>query len=344
MSKIYKGALIGCGYVSKIQLEAWSRIQGAEIVCLSSRNRGKAEKRAAEFRIEGVYTDYVAMMDSGLLDFVDIATQPPPHVEIVSEAAKRGLQVLCQKPAAGTLAELRQMIRVCSDAGVALMVNENCRFQPWFRKMKELMDGGAIGRPFYASMYSRWRGSCMETKFAGQPYFAEMPRLVIYELGVHYLDTLRYLFGEPMSVYAQSQRINQEIAGEELGVVLLRIGDLHAVVDMSWASVPSYDIEGGGSWGAFKIEGEKGTLYSRKDGLLRQISDDGEEQFQFPPDAVMSGYQAAQQHFIDCLRSGVEPETSGRQTLKTMELVFGAYHSAAVNRPYRVGVDLDCLS
>jgi len=124
---------------------------------------------------------------------------------------------------------------------------------------------------------------------------------------------------------------------------VLRIGGLHALVDMSWASVPSFDTEDGGSWGAFKIEGEQGTLYSRTDGLLRRISDDGEEQFQFPPDAVTVGYQAAQQHFIDCLRSGKEAETSGRQTLKTMELVFGAYHSAAVSRPYRVGLDLDCL-
>jgi hypothetical protein len=55
------------------------------------------------------------------------------------------------------------------------------------------------------------------------------------------------------------------------------------------------------------------------------------------------GYQFAQQHFIDCLRSGDASETSGRETLKTMELVFGAYDSATHNRVYRVGQDLDRL-
>ena len=72
-------------------------------------------------------------------------------------------------------------------------------------------------------------------------------------------------------------------------------------------------------------------------------TDGGEERFQFPPDSAMRGYQATQQHFVDCLRSGAEPETSGPETLKTMELVFGAYDSAAHDRVYRVGHDLERL-
>lgn len=343
LSKVYRGALIGCGYVSSFQLQAWSRIKGVEIVALSSRNQEKLKERAAEFDIPALYTDFRAMLDTESLDFVDIATPPNVHPEMVGEAADRGLHVLCQKPIAETLFELKEMIRICEKAKVLFMVNENCRFQPWFRKMKALLDKGVIGKPFYANMYCRWRGSFLKSRFEGQPFFTSMPRLVIYELGIHYLDTLRYLFKEPKSVYARARRVCRQITGEELAVLVLGIEDLTAVIDLSWASVPSYEHDQGFSWGEYRIEGDKGTLYLRKDGLLRLITDDEEQQFQFPADSELLSYQATQAHFIDCLRSGAEPETGGSETLKTMELVFGAYDSAANNRIYQVSNDQERL-
>lgn len=343
MPKVYRGALIGCGYASSFQLQAWSRIEGVKIVALSSRNRENAEKRAKEFTIPAIYTDFRVMLNKESLDFVDIATPPGAHLEIVEEAAGKGLQVLCQKPIADTISELKKMIQICEKANVLFMVNENCRFQPWFRKMKDLLDKGVIGNPFYASMYCRWRGSFLKNSFENQPFFAQMDRLVIYELGVHYLDTLRYLFGEPESIYTQAHRICRRIAGEEQAVLMLRIKDLTAVVDLSWASVPSFEYAKKVSWGEYSIEGEKGTLYLRKDGTLRLITDDDEKRFQFPPDSELLGYRATQAHFIDCLLSGTTPETSGKETLKTMELVFGAYDSAANNRIYHVNNDRERL-
>jgi predicted dehydrogenase len=209
--------------------------------------------------------------------------------------------------------------------------------------MKALIDEGAIGRPYYANFTSRWRASLPVANFGARPWFAEMPRFVNYELGVHYLDTLRYLFGEADSLYAQMRRVSPHIAGEDLAMLMLRIGEVTAVVDMSWASIPAWEAEQSVSWGEYRIEGTEGTLHLRKDGLLRLITDEDEERYPFPSNSEVLGYQGAQQHFIDCLRSGVEPETSGRETLKTMELVFGAYDSAAHDRIYYIGRDLERL-
>ncbi|MFH1927367.1 MAG: Gfo/Idh/MocA family oxidoreductase [Chloroflexota bacterium] len=345
MSKIYRGALIGCGYASRFQLIAWARIEEAKIVAVSSRTREKAERRAAEFGVPAVYADYRKMLDAEALDFVDIATPPAPHLEMVSEAARRGLPILCQKPIAASLAELQEMIRVCHQAGVTFMVNENCRFQPWFRKMKTLLDAGAIGQPYYANFTSRARATLPIADFGVRPWFAEMPRFVNYELGVHYLDTLRYLFGEAESVYAQMRRVSQYIEGEDLTTLMLKMGEVTAVVDMSWVSIPIWEDIGEKkvSWGECRIEGTEGTLHLDTGGLLRLITDEGEKRFPFPPNSEVLGYQGAQQHFIDCLRSGEESETSGSETVKTMELVFGAYDSAEHDRIYRVGNDLERL-
>lgn len=344
MAKVYRGALIGCGYASWFQLTAWSRIENVEIVALASRRRENAQRRAIEFNIPAIYTDYRQMLDAEALDFVDIATPPIVHLEMISEAAKRGLQVLCQKPIASTLAELREMIRICDEAGVTFIVNENGRFQPWYRQMKKLLDAGAIGRPFYANFTSRARMTLPTMDAGGQTdLFSKMSQLVLYELGVHFLDTLRYLFGEATSVYAQTRRISPHIAGEDLATLTLQIGEIVAAVDMSWVSLPAWEAGQGGSWAEVRLEGERGTLHLQKDGLLRLITDDGQEVYPFPLDSEVKGYQNAQQHFVDCLRSGAEAEISGTATLKTMELVFGAYDAAAHNRVYTVRDDIKRL-
>jgi predicted dehydrogenase len=341
----YHGMLIGCGYVSKFHLDAWSDIDGVNMVAVVDLDEKKARKQAKAFRVRRYYTDYRAALEAEAdkLDFVDIATPPETHREMVGEAARRGLQVLCQKPIAPALADLREMIDLCDRAGVTFMVNENQRFQPWYRHMKVLLGRGAIGQPYYANITSRWRGSLPVIRFDNQPYFADMPRLVVYELGIHHVDTLRYLLGEADSVCGQTHKASDEIAGEDVAVLMLHMGKVTAIVDVSWASIPPWDTESAVTWGEARVEGTHGTLYLRADGRLRLITDEKDESFTFPRDSITLGFQACQQHFIDCLRSGAAPETGGAESFKTMELVFGAYDAAAHNRIYRTGQDLERL-
>lgn len=344
MSKKLRGGLIGCGYASGYQLEGWAGIEEAEIVALSSRNQNRVDQKAKEFGIPSAYTDYRTMMDMEQLDFVDIATPPEVHLEMIQEAANRKLHVLCQKPIAPSLGELQKMMNICDEASVRFMVNENGRFQPWFRQMKNFLDADAIGKPFSCIFNSRGRGSLGSNPFSSQPFFKFMPRLIIYELGVHYLDTIRYLFGEVSSVYAHLKQISQNIKGEEFANLLLKVNDVSALIEMSWASVPSRKIKNIVSWGDFQIEGTRGTLHLREDGILRLITDKEEKRISFPGNSEMLGYRGAQQHFVDCLISGNDFETNGPETLKTMELVFGAYHSAENDRIYRVGRDINRLT
>jgi predicted dehydrogenase len=224
------------------------------------------------------------------------------------------------------------------------MINENGRHQPWFRKSKELIETGTIGEPYYTYLAYRRRMSLPVADFGEQNFFKEMPRLVIYELGVHYLDTLRFLFGEATTVYALTHKANQELAGEEVATVLANFPKLIAVMDMSWASLPASTVNEWVSYGPCVIEGTRGTLHLEQNGLFRIIKDSGEEQIQFPKNSEFLAYQGAIQHFAKCLQTGEPFETDGAETLKTMELVFGAYDAAENNRVYQVGQDLHRLS
>jgi predicted dehydrogenase len=326
-----RGGLVGCGYISQEQLAAWRNVAGAEIVAVCDLEVDKARQRAQAFGIPAAYADYDRMLAEQALDFVDLATRPDTHLELVRAAAASGRHVLCQKPVAGDLEQARAMIAACEAAGVCFMVNENFRFQAWFRRLKALLDSGALGTPHLARFHGRWRATLPAPDFNGQPYFQAMPRLIVYELGVHYLDTARYLFGEAESVYARLQRVSAHIAGEDLALLCVNFDGLTCVVDTNWFAVPE-PAPRGVTMGTLVVEGAAATAVLSGDGKLTLHTGGEAQAWSFPADTAAQGFVAAQQHFVDCVRAGATPETDGWQTLRTMALVFAAYRSAQEER------------
>ena len=330
-----RGALIGCGYISQRQLWAWKQIPEVEIVAVCDLDKKKAQGRAAEFDIPTVYTDYGRMLDEETLDFVDIATRPNTHLELVAAGAQRGLHVLCQKPVAASLAETQEMISLCQAASVLFMVNENGRHQAWFRKMKSLIDDGRLGTLYNARFMGRWRSTLPYPDFEGQQFFQKMPRLIVYEAIIHTLDTARFLFGEAQTIYARLRRVSPHIAGEDKALLIADFGRLTCLVDNNWYAIPEPGPRGI-TWGSTSIEGTEGTLVLGPDGILRLFADQNSDQWEFSADTIAQSFVATQKHFIDCLTTGGTPETSGLETLKTMALVFGAYQSSEEGRPMQL--------
>ena len=327
-----KGALIGCGYISEIQLTAWSHNTDAEIIAVCDVNESAAQHRAQQFNVPNVFTDYVAMLDALQLDFVDIATRPDLHLEIATAAANRGVNVFCQKPLAPSIEVCQQIVDVCEQAGITLMILENFRHQAWFRQMKYLITDGALGDVYFAQFDVWSRYSLPEPTNSNQPYFKDMPQLVIYEMGIHLLDCMRFLLGEPQSIYAHTRQMSSQIAGEDIAVMMLDFGDKTCIVNCDWAGVPPEPRSTTVRWGQAIIKGTVGTLQLHHNGTMTLRTDDGEQSWAFDEDSRDTSFRAVQQHFIDSLKLGTEPETSGYDNLRTMQLVFGAYASAAEKR------------
>jgi predicted dehydrogenase len=121
--------------------------------------------------------------------------------------------------------------------------------------------------------------------------------------------------------------------------VILGYETLTCYIDNSWASVqvPGIDIsegaQGGGLLSRLEIDGTGGTLVMKADGSLHVLTDKEHQRWEFPAQHTKpESHIAAQQHFIYCLESGAEFETSGAETLKTMALVYAAYLSAEEGR------------
>ncbi len=336
---LLRGGLIGCGFFAQNHINGWREVEGVDIAAVCDSSAERAHALAAKFHIAQTYSNAERMLREAKLDFVDIITQPASHRNLVELAAAYNTPVICQKPLAPSLEDARAMVAACESAGILFMVHENFRWQKPLRALKQAMN--EIGEPFFGRVLFR---SGYDPS-VNQPYLAEDPRFIIYDVGVHILDVVRYLFGEAVQLTCQTQRVNPLIKGEDVATVLLKIETgVTCVAEMSYASKTTFDPF---PQTLAHIEGSKGrvTLYQN----YRIEIDNGETVRGFgaeiplynwttPPfEAIQNSVVEIQRHWADCLRSGAEPETSGADNLKTLELVFGCYASAERNEIYKMG-------
>jgi predicted dehydrogenase len=274
------------------------------------------------------------MLEREQPDFVDIITPPQTHLALAELAAKRGVHILCQKPLAPTMEEARAIVDITGKAGVRLMVHDNFRFQPWHRETRKLLDQGAIGALQTISCRTRLGdGWGEEAYLSRQPYFRDMPRLLIFETGVHFIDVYRHLAGEIIQVYARLRRLNPVIKGEDCGLVCF---DFASGASGVWdadrfhegpAKDPRY------TFGEFSLEGAAGALRIDGEGniFLRRL---GETEQQHPYEHSHRGFAGdcvfgAFSHFVERVHNGASFETSGENYLKSLAVQEAVYASSA---------------
>jgi predicted dehydrogenase len=327
------GVIIGAGYFADIQLEAWQSVKGARIHAVMSLSREQSEALAGKYRLE-VFDDYDRMIAEAKPDFVDICTPPDSHEYYTRLTADRKLPVLCQKPLAPSCEECRRIINYCSQRNVPFMVNENWRWQGWYREMKRMIEKGMLGNVYHAYFAMRPGDGWGQSPYPVQPYFSKMRRFLLYETGIHWIDTYRFLFGELKSVYCQTRKINSSIAGEDLAVVhfnftngMTGIYDANRTTYMEEVRTLAY--------GWMTLEGTDGKLRLEPDGTIYYTPRDGREHrhhYEIPQGWKGGSAIAAQQHFIDGLLNGTPYETSGEQYLKSVRAMFACYESAEKNQ------------
>jgi predicted dehydrogenase len=314
-------------------MKSWQRVTGAQMVAACDLDASKAEAFARDFGMKA-YPSLGAMLDAERPDFVDVATRPSTHVPLVEQIAARLLPVLCQKPMAETWEDASRLAKIAREAGIRLMINENWRWQAWYRKIHAAIGEGKIGKPFYYSMQTRNNDGMGDSPYPNQPYFKDMPRLLLIETLVHHLDTARFLMGDVEEVYCQTAKLNPVIRAEDFVLIQLRHkSGVRGVIDGNRASRPD---EPGQAMEVARFEGFEKTIRLRHTG---EVSLGGERLFsaQGVPGYRGDSCRATQQHFVDCLASGDEFETEATDYLRrTVALVESCYRSAAENRPVRL--------
>lgn len=341
MSKKLKGVCIGAGYFSHFQYEAWQRIPEVEIVAFSNRDQTKAAEITKKFGLQKCYADYREMFDGEKPDFVDVITPPPSHQAICAEAAKRGIHIICQKALAPTFEEAKAIVADATANKVRFMVHENFRFQPWYREIKRLLEAQAIGQVHSLAFRSRMGDGWGQNAYIPrQPYFRDYPRLLVYENGVHFIDTYRYLAGEITRVTAWHHRLNPVIKGEDRALIVFEfaggaLGEWDANrYNETTAANPRY------TFGEMLVEGDAGSIRLATDSRLtgQRL---GEKETELPykrADVNFCGdcCYFTQRHFVDRMLDGQLFETSGEEYLKTLTVQEAVYQSAETRSPVDV--------
>lgn len=339
-----KGVSIGAGYFSQYHFDAWKRIPEVELAAICDLDRPRAEAHMQEFGIASCYSDYRDMIDKEQPDFIDIITPPPTHLPIVELAAEKKIDIICQKPLAPTMEDSRKIVRLALDSGMRFMVHDNWRWQPWYREIKTIVEAGTIGDVFSAFFQMRMGdGWGKDAYLDRQPFFREYEKLLIYELGVHFIDTFRFLFGEVEKVYAQLRKLNPVIKGEDSGQVLFNFQNGTTVMldanryNENESGVSLYTCDPRTTFGIMRLDGSEGHLImdSCGDLIIKILGQDSYAHQYAHPLRGFAGDScyATLRHFIDCLLSGREFETNGPDYLKTLEVMEACYRSAETGNP-----------
>jgi predicted dehydrogenase len=191
---------VGAGFIMRdCHLVAY-RNAGFNPVAIAARRVEQAREVALLHAIPRVHATVEELLADRDIEILDIAVPPDAQPDIIREAARRGhvRGILAQKPLAMNVADAKDLVERCRQAGIVLAVNQNMRYDQSVRAMKCILDRGWLGEPVLATIEMRAIPHWM-------PWSQALPSLATFVMSIHHLDTFRYWFGTPDRVLASTR-------------------------------------------------------------------------------------------------------------------------------------------
>ncbi len=317
--------LIGAGMVSRHHLIGWAALAGeAQVVAIADPSAQAATRRAAEFGVSAIYATAEAMLDAETLDAIDIAAPREVHTAMVRLGAARGLAILCQKPLAPDLAQAEAL--VAEMAGVRLMVHENWRFRRYYRDAAVWLREGRVGTIQQGQVTLLTSGLLPDAvgvrqALQRQPFMRDLRRMLVNEVLIHHLDTLRVLMGELRVTACRLGQSCTDMAGEDNALITLAAESGAGAVllgNMAAPGTPPAQAD------EMVLLGDAGSI--RLHGCVLECVGRNPARRDYDLAACyQDSYGAAIAHFVHALRSGAPFETSPADNLRTLRLVEDCY-------------------
>ena len=306
----------------------------AAVADLDERRLKRLKKKHPEARFFASYQDVLACPD---IDAVHVCLPHHLHARVSIEALEAGKHVLCEKPIATTLEQADAMIETARRTGRTLMIAENQVFLPAHRKIKELLESGAIGEPKLIITYEGGSEvASMSDPCSWKSNIVEGGGGVWMDSGIHRVAVLQYLFGDIVSICGTAERLYSpvETKGDDNCAFSVRFaGGALGAVACSFTVASEWN-------NSLEIYGTKGTILENHnwERPLRVFSIvPGPDQGRWiSPDVehrVYPGYypltfEAEVRHFYECIRHGRQPWFSGEQARRALEVVLMGYEAS----------------
>ena len=335
MQNKVKIGLIGCGRAGMIHARSYNgNVRDAELIAICDPSEESLSRAQAELAVPYAYTDYNEALKNPEIDAVIVVTPTQFHHDIVIAAAKAKKHVFCEKPMASTEEECDEMIEACRENGVKLQLGFMRRFDKNFRRGKEIIDSGAIGR--VAMIKSNTYGPSEPKEWM---YNVRKSYGPIGEVNSHDLDTVRWYAGsEVKRIHAVGQNFRSPERAEEYPEyydtcsVLLEFenGIIGTVTGAQYVKY-GYDsrTEILGTEGIVKV-GSQDANNVETVTADRQIRMDSVDSWQT---LFRDAYVKEAEAFTRCILNDTEPEVTGHDGKMALVLVNEGLKSILEKRP-----------
>ncbi|MCR8631843.1 Gfo/Idh/MocA family protein [Paenibacillus radicis (ex Xue et al. 2023)] len=343
-NKIIQIGVIGAGNIANVHMNEFKKVPGAAIAAVTDVYVSLAESRAKEHGIPKVHASYEELLQDPNLDAVIIAVPNEMHAPIAISALEAGKHVLLEKPMAINAASAKQIIRAHRASDKILMIAHQMRWEAINLQVKEQIDKGAIGE-----IYNVKAGWMRRKGIPGWgTWFTQMSKSgggPLIDIGVHMLDLSLHLMGNarPVSVFGTTYAEfgpkrkgigtwgkpdwNGTYDVEDLATALIKLDNGSTLtLDVSWAAhtdmldnQPYLYVMG--SEGGATLRGNKGKLFT-------ELFDRTAEVELSVPDNDEGARVRQSNHFVDCIREGKEPITSGLSGLANNLVLEAIYESS----------------
>lgn len=318
----------GTGYISKIHAFA-AQAAGAELVAVVNHRPNSRAAFVKAFNIPRQYGNVDEMLKDGGVDAVVISTPNYLHAPETIAALKAGVHVMVEKPMAMNATEAEAMVRAGEKSGALLMVAHCWRFDPEVLWLREQAATGKLGQVIRTKGYGvhvNWGpGSWFTQKqFAGGGAMADM--------GIHALDTARFLLGDPkpVSVYARISTQYKDFDVDDTGVIIVNWDNgVTSYIESGW-----WQPHADGPQAATQLYGRSGMGQLFPTELRLPGNQKVASGFVFPrdPHCPQSLYDAQVAYFLNCIGEDKTPNPGGLEGWTNMRVVDAAYESARAGK------------
>jgi predicted dehydrogenase len=295
---------------------------GVETVACVDTNTDTLERLAQAG--QRCYISFEDALRNEQADAVLIATPPDLHEPVAVQAAEAGLHILCEKPLADTLDSARRMADAADAANVVLMVAQNRRHNPFIHTMSKLMREANYGQA--GQVFVTFRQI-----FTRDSFRDDMAHPLLIDMANHHFDTIRCVLGEePVGVMGTAWNPAwSRFKGAASAVVVFDYASgMRVAYEASWHTIDVDMTPNGCDW---RIECERG-VYACKNEIvyegMRGDSASGSLGSSLQPvqmvDMPHQGGAYLLHEFMTAVREGKSPQTTGRDNLKTLAMVFAA--------------------
>lgn len=323
MSPKLRVGVIGTGLLGTRHARVWHELAETELAAVCDVNAARAETVAEQFNAHP-YTDYQAMFKDAALDAVSVATPDHLHRDPVLAALAAGVHVLQEKPLATNVPDARAITDAAAASGRIVMVNFSQRFVTDHIWLHDAIVRGEIGTPRMVLSVKHDNLSVPTNML--RTWAQETSPL--YFMSSHDLDLVHwFLKRDPIRVMAQETRGTLDALGipihDGLNALVTFDGNILANFHSSWIHPNTYPRLADGF---MQLIGDAGALtYNNRTRTAELFNAQGGQKIEFTGahtadviDGKLTGaFVASLQHFLECIRTGREPDTSPRHVLPT---------------------------